>query len=210
MDNKMTAEQAIKWLCETLGCDENMKVIAALRQALTAPRVLDELRSVVADIRAHCNPPNPETCDDVTPIYALSWADRIEALITAATAPADPDFIEIPEFIEIPDSLRRLSNFEEHGQRVIDALRERVKELEGYNVGLANESHALQERVKALEEQQIASMALARRMFRGIKTKPNWWLFSQLFGTGRTAAVQRCESLGIDPEAASLRGGSDE
>jgi hypothetical protein len=69
------------------GCKEWQEVV----DALTAPRVPDELRSVVADIRAHCNPPNPETCDEVSASYALYWADRIEALIATAAAPADDD-----------------------------------------------------------------------------------------------------------------------
>jgi hypothetical protein len=47
-----------------------------------------------------------------------------EARLHVDKAPAGP------EFIAIPDSLRRLSNFEGHGQRVIDELRERVKALE--------------------------------------------------------------------------------
>jgi hypothetical protein len=83
-------------------------------------------------------------------------------------------------------------------------LRERVKELEGYNVGLANESHALQERVKALEGER-------------------WNLLSQILdiamvaGDGVPDAIDneghpyqsRALSMHI-AEAARLRGGSDE
>jgi hypothetical protein len=209
MTDKMTAEQVIRSRCQALACEPEIynalgsfgndpteanaiSVIQAVagqieRQALTAPRVpeegvSDQIGGIGNELHnLSCTFQNhEELCDDLSGMRDRLWA--IQKQLTAAPAPADE----------------------------LATLRERVKELEGYNVGLANESHALQERVKVLEEQQIASMALARRMFRGIKTKPNWWLFSQLFGTGRTAAVQRCESLGIDPEAARLRGGSDE
>lgn len=45
--------------------------------------VLRGLAEVVADIRAHCNPPNPDSEDDVSATYALGWADRIEAALAA-------------------------------------------------------------------------------------------------------------------------------
>jgi hypothetical protein len=42
---------------------------------------LAALEEVAADIRAHCNPSNPESDDEVSASYALAWADRIAAAI---------------------------------------------------------------------------------------------------------------------------------
>jgi hypothetical protein len=124
MTDKMTANQALGFLCSAIRCGAGFhesceEAASIIRQALTAPRVPDELRSVVADIRAHCNPPNPETCDDVTPNYALSWADRIEALLTTAPAPADA-FDD--SYSVIGDGVAVMKP--EAGRRILDAMKE--------------------------------------------------------------------------------------
>jgi hypothetical protein len=53
----------------------------ALRQSQSLPA--GAVASVISDIRAHCNPPNPESDDEVSASYALSWADRLEQAIQA-------------------------------------------------------------------------------------------------------------------------------
>jgi hypothetical protein len=44
-------------------------------------------------------------------------------------------------------------------------------------------------------------IANARRLIKASKKTINWELYSELFGTGSTTAINRCSLIGLDPDS---------
>ena len=80
----------------------------------------------------------------------------------------------------------------------------RNAELEGFNVGLAEESCAQQKRIAELEEAHLKNdlliMSNARRLIKAKARTSNGRLYSELFGAGMGTGRERCRKLGLDPD----------
>ena len=51
---------------------------------------------------------------------------------------------------------------------------------------------------------QVAAMN-GMRTFKPKKRDPNWYVYSELFLTGSTTAIERCKALGIDPDGFEIK-----
>lgn len=203
----MTAEQAITELSAFhVNSESGLHLLSVISQALltAAPAPADE---PAEHQQAPCEWNNGEP----SRVYRDEWfiAKMVcGRTVVARSLPEDHsyDYTTADETYFRADRITRWmqlpnSEFVSPAQYELATLRERVKELERYNIGLANESHELRERVKALE-----ALEFTVKEFLEIQE-----VFRDFDGDRRGFAENLSDAEGAMISAlASLRGGSDE